>query len=210
MAAWASISIFHGSVRRFYSAETRESTYGASLLHLWMVRVEATPLLSLWVWFLCQLGLGVTPWEWDGSWGQLHRVFRPWIVRRTEVFAWILGGKCHFLSFLAHQNFGHAVLALLSRTLSKFISRKWGSPSFTGPGISPALKQQPRELVRCTSGKKMRILCVCLHISASASSIHVTCGGTRVFSYHFTSTPARSVGIGKIREMKNLGVRLTM
>lgn len=40
MAAWTSISIFHGPVRHFYSADTRESIYVASILHLSTVRVE--------------------------------------------------------------------------------------------------------------------------------------------------------------------------
>ena len=86
MAASASISIFHGPVRRFYSADTRESIYVASILHLSTVRVEGHYLSFTFDLISVSLGMGLLDmsWEQSGSGGQLHHVFRPLIVRRTE------------------------------------------------------------------------------------------------------------------------------
>lgn len=86
MASRASFSIFHGSVRRFYSADTRESIYVASILHLSTVRVECHYLRFTFDLISVSARHGTAGYagEQGGSGGQLHHVFRPLMVRRFE------------------------------------------------------------------------------------------------------------------------------
>lgn len=139
-----------------------------------LVRIQATSLSSLWVWFLCQFGpgLGVRPWEWGGSWGQLHHVFRPWMVRRTER-KWFL-----------HESKEESAISSglwLTRPLA---TRRWPCFSKLCPSSFPESgtlcfsldleyawlwNSNSREPVKFTNGKKKFVFYVCARASTFPS-----------------------------------------
>ena len=160
-----------------------------------LVRVQATSLSSLWVWFLCQFGpgLGVRPWESGGSWGQLHHVFRPWMVRRTER-KWFL-----------HESKEESAISSALWLTRPLATLRWPCFSKLCPSSFPESgtlcfsldleyawlwNSNSRQLVKFTNGKKKNcILCVCpcLHVSTPAVNVCLTCVGTCVLflSFHF-------------------------
>lgn len=150
MAAGASFSIFHGSVRHFYSADTRESIHVASLFHLSTVRVECHHLR-------CTFGLiSVSAEHWtagdtmerggsgagstmfsDHEWLESLRVNSFCMNQRKVLFPLFYSSsepwpRCSSLAFPG-----------LPRAWSKCHFQEMGLLSLTVPGICLTLKQQP-------------------------------------------------------------------
>lgn len=169
MAARASISIFHGSVRRFYGADTRESIYVASILHLSTVRRERHYLRFTFdpIPVSAPHGTAGYAWELGGSRGQLHHVFRPLMVRRTESKSFLheseesaISSPLWFIRTLVTLHW--LCFPWASQNLVQVPFPESRTLSLTGPGIWLVLEQKPRELVKCTNEEKTLILCVCL------------------------------------------------